>query len=294
MSGRVKPFLKWGGGKYRLVPRILGEARVACGGREAGMRYVEPFLGGGSVFLGMGGEFSAVRGAVLADTNKDLVDLYNILAGDDGTFLGEVEREFVGGNTAGEYYKRRDEFNSSKDGRRRAALFVYLNRHCYNGLCRYNAKGGFNTPFGKYVSPVFPKQEMGAAGKLLNGVGVMKADFREVLQMCGEGDFVYCDPPYLPLDEEKFGEDGGFTAYSAGGFSLKDQIDLAESVREAWRRGAVVVVSNHDTTRARRLYSGGRIVSFPVARMISCKAAQRARAQEILAVFDRRAGAGNP
>ena len=130
----VRPFLKWAGNKYRIVERVK-----AC--LPTGKRLIEPFVGSGAVFLNTG-----YPRYLLADSNKDLIDLYQHLKKDGPTFIEECRRLFRrANNTAEAYYRLRAEFNACTDTRRRAVLFVYLNRHGYNGLCRYNASG--RTPF---------------------------------------------------------------------------------------------------------------------------------------------------
>ena len=140
-----KPFLKWPGGKYRLVEKI-------CTKLGPGKRLIEPFVGSGAVFLN-----APYNKYLLADNNSDLINLYIILHQEGNGFIeyarGFFQPEF---NTADAYYSFRTAFNDSNDIRLKAALFIYLNRHCYNGLCRYNRSGGFNSPFGRYKKPPFP------------------------------------------------------------------------------------------------------------------------------------------
>ncbi len=268
----VRPFLKWPGGKYRLVDRI----RSALG---PGRRLIEPFAGSGAVFLNTNYERF-----VIADSNLDLIDLYTRLV-DDGDELIESSRELFlpGTNLRGHYYALRDEFNHTRHSRRRAALFLYLNRHCYNGLCRYNGSGGFNSPFGRYRRPYFPELEMRGFIAKAQTARFMHAGFEASMALARRGDVVYCDPPYTPLSRTAH-----FTDYHTGGFGWEDQERLAQIAQHLGRRGIQVVISNHDTVATRVLYSvlGARIQSFKVRRTISCNAKQRNRVGELLAVFD--------
>src|SRR5688572_13598849 len=147
---RRKPFLKWAGSKTKLISFLKPYLP------EGDYRYVEPFVGSGAVFLNT--DYSK---NLLCDSNEDLISLYKILKSEKRSFIKSCEGLFSkANNTDTRFYTLREEFNKSSHGERRAALFVYLNRHCYNGLCRYNSAGQFNTPFGKYSGPYFPRTEM--------------------------------------------------------------------------------------------------------------------------------------
>lgn len=272
----MKPFLKWAGGKSRLVPVI--EPYLA-GAR----RLVEPFAGSCAVFLG-----TDIPQGLMCDVNPDLVLLYTTLRDEGPAFVAEVERLFVPeNNTETRYYCLREAFNTAT-GRDRAALFVYLNRHAFNGLCRYNASGEFNVPYGRYKNPGLPKAEMLAFARRVADVEFRLSSFedtmRSVLSEARPGDVVYCDPPYVPLSPT-----ASFTAYSAGGFGLHQQRLLAELAAELADAGIRVVISNHDTPLSRDdLYAGAdRVAGLSVRRSISASAAQRGLAPELIALYDR-------
>lgn len=185
-------------------------------------------------------------------------------------------------NTPDRYYALREEFNLAEDTRIKSALFLYLNRHCYNGLCRYNSRGEFNTPFGRYARPYFPEKEM---LRFINAAGraeFLHAIFVDSMKLAGKGDIVYCDPPYAPLSTTAY-----FTDYHSGGFKWEDQQLLAQTAGELAERGARVVISNHNTKQVRDLYrqAGARIKRFQVRRNISCDAGNRGTVGELLAVF---------
>ena len=267
----VRPFLKWAGGKLRIVERI----------RETlppGDRLVEPFVGSGAVFMN-----TDYPEYVLADSNPDLIQLYRILQEGGAGFIAACRALFTAENNAREtYYRLREEFNGCTDPERRAALFLYLNRHGYNGLCRFNSKGAFNVPFGRYKRPYFPEREMHAFRDKAARARFVRADFETVMAATSAGDVVYCDPPYVPLSDS-----ANFTAYSTGGFSPHDQHRLARAAEEAAARGVPVAISNHDRPEIRAVYETAHaaIDAFPVRRFISCNGAQRGQADELLALF---------
>ena len=148
---KTRAFLKWAGGKYALVDSIT--ARL-----PQGRVLVEPFVGAGSVFLNT--DYEAY---LLADINPDLIDFYNLLKSAPEAVIQQARALFCPVNNQRDaYFELRAAFNQCHEARERAALFLYLNRHGYNGLCRYNKKGGFNVPFGKYKAPYFPEAELWA------------------------------------------------------------------------------------------------------------------------------------
>jgi DNA adenine methylase len=267
-----KPFLKWAGGKIKLIPDITPLLP-----RNAA-RYIEPFLGGGSVFLNT--DYTTNQ---LCDSNQHLIDVFNAVKVKLHQLINAGRKLFTPANNNKEaYYGLRAEFNQTKDLDRRAALFVYLNRHCFNGLCRYNSKGGFNVPFGDQDSPSPPEEQMLSVVDKLQTAEILCQDFRITFEKIGAGDVVYCDPPYIPKSET-----ANFTGYTAGGFSKRDQIDLAELAGKAAAKGACVLISNLDAECTRKLYGGAtRIVSLLASRSISCVGADRKPVGELIAVFN--------
>jgi DNA adenine methylase len=267
-----KSFLKWPGGKRKLLPRIMS----ALDGAGAIDRFVEPFAGSGVVFLNVD-----ARAYLVADKNPDVVATFEMLKNDTETFIERTRALFVAeNNTKAAYLALRARFNASQSGAERASLFVYLNRHGFNGLCRYNRAEEFNVPFGKPKAPYFPEAEMHVFAERAKHATFMCGDFRDVLAFCQRGDVVYADPPYLPLSQT-----AGFTAYAAGGFSEEDQAALASLARNLASRGIPVVVSNRDVGKARQLYRGARMESFEVRYTIGATASARGPTPELLARF---------
>ncbi len=267
----IRPFLKWPGGKFRLLDRILPHCSTVPA------RFVEVFAGSCAVYLNV-----PAKEALVNDVNPDLIALYSCLQKEGEAFARFMQGFFTAENNSKEnYLYLRSAFNAGRDARVRAAIFLYLNRHGYNGLVRYNRKGLFNVPFGRYKTPAFPAK---ALDDFLDKLAVTKTrfvcqDFRTVFAGLEKGDVVYCDPPYVPLSTT-----ASFTTYSGTAFTAKDQEDLARLAEAAYTdRGATVLVSNHDTAHIRTLYKRAHIIPFEVQRFISCK--ERKRAPELLAVF---------
>lgn len=265
----IKPFLKWAGNKYRLIDRIQ---RLL----PPGSRLLEPFTGSGAVFLN-----TDYDRYLLTDNNPDLINIYQRLKDEGQDFIKYCKRFFSDRtNTPENYYRWRDEFNRTGNLRRKAALFLYLNRHGYNGLCRYNLKGGFNVPFGRYQRPYFPAREMLAFHHKAQRAEFRLADFTTCMQQARQGDVIYCDPPYYPLSPS-----ASFTAYSAGGFNDDQQRQLAELARRCRKRRIPVLISNHNTQFTLDVYSDAKLDRFKVRRYISCNGDKRGHAGELLALF---------
>lgn len=265
----VKPFLKWAGNKQRIVALIRGFL-------PDGKRLIEPFVGSGAVFLN-----SHYNHFILGDTNRDLISLFVHLQKRGKVFIEYCKTYFVVHNNSQEkYYELRERFNTIDDECERAALFVYLNRHCFNGLCRYNSKGKFNVPFGKYKKPSFPETEMYTFWKKLQKATFYQAPFWETMAAAIPGDVVYCDPPYHALSKT-----ANFTSYSDTPFGWAQQEQLAKMARELADRDIPVLISNHNTDEIRELYAGAQITEFFVQRFISCDGANRHKAPELLAYF---------
>jgi len=264
-----KPFLKWAGNKFKLAERIKALL-------PEGKRLIEPFAGSGAVFLN-----TKYPRYLLTDTNKDLINLCKFVQKEGPSFFKYCQEFLVPeNNDEARYYEFRKLFNATEDERLKSALFIYLNRYGYNGLCRYNLSGGFNVPFGRYKTVHDPKEEMLFFHQKAKKAVFKTADFVKTMESAKLGDVIYCDPPYAPLSET-----ANFTGYSAGGFSAEDQLELARQARACAKRGIPVVISNHDTEFVHQAYEGAKITSFPVQRLISCNKEKRGKAQEVLAVF---------
>jgi DNA adenine methylase len=270
----VKPFLKWAGNKYAIVETI--RRHLPRGGR-----LIEPFAGSGAVFLNL-----AYPAYYLSDANPDLISLFRHVQTGGEAFIDDCRAYFVPETNRPEvYYALRERFNTTADARDKAALFLYLNRHGYNGLCRYNQSGGFNVPFGRYKKPYFPAREMRYFRERTQTAAFVAGSYLAAMDQARPGDVVYCDPPYVPLSAT-----ANFTSYNAERFTEADQQALATAARRLAGRGVPVLISNHDVAFTRDAYAGARIVSFDVQRTISCQGQKRGKARELLALFVPRDG----
>jgi DNA adenine methylase len=266
-----KPFLKWAGGKYRILDNILREL-------PQGRRFVEPFAGSCAVYLN-----TNFPKALIADLNADLISLYLHIQREGEDFINYCASFFnPENNTRERYIALRGRLNSSNDAKERAAILLYVNRHAFNGLIRYNSKGGFNVPFGKYAKIYLPFKELLAFYEKTRSTKTefIATDFRSIFSSLEPGDVVYCDPPYMPLSPTS-----RFTAYSGNIFQEQDQRDLALLAQDACKKGIIVVLSNHDTEITRKLYSSAMIKYFTVQRFISCDGDNRAKVPELLAIY---------
>ena len=267
---KQRAFLKWAGGKYGLVEDIQRHLPPA-------RKLVEPFVGAGSVFLNTDYDHY-----LLADINPDLINLYNLLKERPEEYISEAKRWFVAENNRKEaYLDIRAEFNKTDDVMYRSLAFLYMNRFGFNGLCRYNKKGGFNVPFGSYKKPYFPEAELEFFAEKAKKATFVCEGYPETFSRARKGSVIYCDPPYAPLSNT-----ANFTSYAGNGFTLDDQAALADiAERAATERGIPVLISNHDTTLTRRLYHGAELNVVKVKRTISRNGSGRNKVDELLALF---------
>lgn len=271
MSKKHRAFLKWAGGKYGLSDVIANML-------PKGSHLIEPFVGAGSVFLNTDFEHYTLN-----DINKDLINLYKILQQQPDAFIKDAKAFFTPlNNDAETYYQLRAEFNASNDHYFRSLVFLYMNRHGYNGLCRYNKSGGYNVPFGKYKRPYFPEIELNYFAEKSQKATFICEGYRDTFKRAKSGDVIYCDPPYVPLSKT-----ASFTSYAGNGFGLDEQADLANAAEEVSANHHVsVLISNHDTIWTRKIYEHStKIKSIKVARTISQAASKRKKVAELLALY---------
>ncbi|MDF1757981.1 MAG: Dam family site-specific DNA-(adenine-N6)-methyltransferase [Legionellaceae bacterium] len=266
---KSRSFLKWAGSKYSCLDKILPHFPDS-------KRLIEPFTGSGSVFLNTNYDNN-----LLAEQNSDLIAVFKCIQ-QYGTDFIEYCRDFFSdeNNKESRYYQLRTNFNQTQNPQDRAAIFLYLNRHGYNGLCRYNNQGIYNVPFGRYVKPYFPYNEMLKFKQKSLNTSFFHGDFRETFKLANPGDFIYCDPPYSPLNQNS-----NFSSYTSIKFGEEEQISLANAAKDAAGRGIKVIISNHDTEFTRKQYQGAELISFPVSRLINSNIKQRQPVKEIIAIF---------
>ncbi len=265
----VRPPLKWAGSKYRTLNEIVKRL-------PKGNRLIEPFAGSAAVALN-----TDYPEYLLNDLNKDLINVYKSVQNNVDEFI-EISKKLFSDNKNKEntFYLLRDIFNQTSDNILKASIFLYINKHGYNGLCRYNASGGLNVPFGRYASPYFPDKELRKFSAKLAFAKFTSVDFGIIFNKAKSGDVFYCDPPYVPLTNTS-----NFTAYSAGGFGLKQQEKLAELAFQLSQKGIPVIISNHYTPLTKSLYKAARKYKIDVRRLISCDGKNRNIAKEVIAVY---------
>jgi DNA adenine methylase len=264
----ARPFLKWAGGKSRLIPSYA----PFLPSRDTIRRYIEPFIGSAALFF----HLQPVR-ARLADCNRKLIEVYEVVR-DDVDGLIDALRPHR--NDRDYYYRVRDLDPRTLDKIERAARIIYMNKTCYNGLYRENQRGEFNVPFGRYKRPrICDEARLRAASRALQGVELCAVDFADAVADAGEGDFVYFDPPYVPLNATS-----SFTSYSRFGFDDWDHQRLAEAVYELTLRGCRVMLSNSSAPLVYELYAhnGYALQEIEARRNINSRADRRGPVTELL------------
>lgn len=265
-----RPFLKWSGGKQRLLGELLPRL-------PRGKRLIEPFVGAGSIFLA-----SDFESFVINDANPDLIAVWSAVQARPAEFIKRASSLFIESNRAANAYLRiRATFNAETDRFERAVLFPYLNRFGFNGLFRVSQTGRFNVPYGHPKSiPGFPWEQMEAAHLKLRRTTVLGGGFMPAMDMATAEDTLYCDPPY---SDSTTGI--SFNGYTPGGFTCQDHEQLVDAGMRAVLRGATVVISNHDTEATRELYRGWHIDTFEVRRSVGASKASRGLAKELVATL---------
>jgi DNA adenine methylase len=265
-GARLGPVLKWAGGKRQLLKQILRRLPDKIG------TYYEPFVGGGAVFFALSSERRFER-AVLADRNRELVEVYTVLRDDVEALIVRLERL---PHSESAYYRIRAERPRSMLGR--AARIIYLNKTGYNGLYRVNSRGEFNVPFGRYTRPkICDAERLRAAARALSGVELLVEDFETVCLRARKGDAVYLDPPYLPRSRT-----ASFASYHSEPFGLDEHRRLANVFADLGRRRVAALLSNSDTEDTREIFSAFAVDTVSASRPINSNAARRGLVSEIL------------
>jgi len=252
-TSRAKPFLKWAGGKGQLLPDL--NQRLPAELQEGKItKYVEPFIGGGAMFFNIVQNYS-LKETVICDANPDLILAYQVIKHDVNRLvfvLNQLERLYLPMSEPGRkrvYENIRKGFNLNFDYEefgilrvKRAAHLIFLNKTCFNGLYRVNSKGQFNTPVGNYISPkILDEQNLRKVSALLENTRIIQGDFSQCLEHITPKTFVYCDPPYRPLNKTS-----SFNNYASGGFDDEEQKRLAKFIEAIDKKGAKVMMSNSD------------------------------------------------
>lgn len=260
----MSTILKWAGNKTAIMSELKKHL-------PDGPRLVEPFAGSCAVMMATDYPYY-----IVADINPDLINLYQVIKEDVNSFIHLVERIFYKFTTEEDYYKCRQFFNTVPlEPIEKAAYFLFLNRHCYRGLCRYNQRGLFNVPYGNYKKPYLPVDEIRAFAEKAVRATFICASYDETLAMLQAGDVVYCDPPY----------DGTFSGYHTAGFSDDDQYDLASILVRRSSEGHPIIVSNSDTRLIRSFYRKFTLHRISTKRSIGVAAGEGKKADELIAVL---------
>jgi DNA adenine methylase len=250
------PFLRWAGGKTRLLRHLLPFIP------EDFDRYFEPFLGGGAVFFAVR---SRARGSiVLSDLNDELINIWRIVRDEPEAFLDALTA-YEGKNDEESYYEVR-EAEVPTEPIPRAVRFAYLNQTAWNGLWRVNRWGRFNVPWGNRPFRGYDSDSLSGLSAVLREAEIDLADFRDVLQRPSRGDFVYLDPPYLPVSDTS-----KFSGYTEKRFRAADLEELASICRELTRREVSWVMSNRDTALVRELFADYEIVRMTTRRSVAAQ-----------------------
>ena len=277
----VRPFLKWAGGKGQLLTELTGRMPAHFG------RYHEPFLGGGAFFFSLWSGARLAGGALLSDYNPELIDAYTAVRDHVDDLIEALEQHKLRlGDRAYFYEVRAWDRQPGFDERslvERAARTIFLNRTCYNGLYRLNNKGKFNAPFGNYKNPLIVDHEnMREASRALQQAELHQGDFSAVLERASPGDFIYFDPPYVPISAT-----ASFTSYTQRGFGEAEQHQLAAVFGQLLERGCYVMISNSSTEFTRELYvqaNGAKIDvgTVQASRKINCDGKKRGVVEELI------------
>jgi DNA adenine methylase len=264
------PFLKWAGGKRQLVERILAVVPSTVD------TYYEPFVGGGAVFFALAAEKERrFRHAVLADANAELVTCYRAIKADVDAVIDllatyRYDRDF--------FYELRARRPDRLAPAARAARLIYLNRCGYNGLYRVNSRGLFNVPFGRYKDPrICDPPRLRAVAAALRDADIERRDFEKTVAPATTRDFVYLDPPYVPVSRTS-----SFTGYAERGFGPDEQSRLASALRRLGEAGVPALLSNSDCRTTRALYRGLPVTKVLVGRAINSVAERRGAVAELL------------
>ncbi len=251
----VKPFVKWAGGKTQLLNEI--ENALPAFVKEKEFIYVEPFVGGGAVLFHLLQNYPNIKKAIVNDINSDLINSYRVIKENVSeliNILKRFEKEYHSlepniDEKKEYFYDKRRQFNERKgDKILHSALFIFLNKTCFNGLYRVNKKNEFNVPWGSYKKPLIcDEQNLLGVSKILNDFNVefLNSDFTETVKFANEKTFYYLDPPYKPINNTS-----SFTSYTSEDFTDEDQIRLAQFCETLDKKGASWILSNSDVQTA--------------------------------------------
>ena len=277
----MKPIIKWCGGKQQLLDKIKERLPVNFN-KYPYQKYYEPFAGGLAVLMDLNPTNFTIN-----DVNPELINTYMMIRDNVEdlilclTYL-DIEHEAAADPKAF-YYKIRSDFNWNLGMQRppQAARFIYLNKHCFNGLYRVNSKGEFNVPFnGKLSGRSFDPDQLRELSSILKDARILNTDFEVAVQDASTNDFIFLDPPYAPLTATSF------TSYTKEGFGYEDHVRLAKVFKELTNRGCYCMLTNHDTPLIRELYKDFRIEVVDVRRSINRNGSDRTGKEVIITNYN--------
>ena len=274
---KMGPFVKWAGGKNQLLEKLHNRVPNTYG------TYYEPFIGGGALLLN-----ERPAKAVISDVNEQLINVYIQLKTDPRAVIRKVNELDAGPCDKDYYLATREAYNKKIQAHELdsecAALMIWINKHCFNGLYRVNAKGLFNVPYNnKQTGKSIDEANLMSIGYFLenSNVEILCQDFEKTCESATEGDFVYFDSPYIPVSET-----ANFTDYTKDGFTYEDHVRLAELYKKLSDRGVKVMLSNHDVPLVYELYDGFKIENVDVRRNINSDAKKRVGKEVIITNYE--------
>jgi len=271
MRHELSPFVKWAGGKRQLLEDI--KKRLP----RKYKRYIEPFVGGGAICFAL-----AEKGSCINDTNEALINTYQMIKAQPEELIQCIhvlDAGIVEGRKAF-YYEQRARYNARLKNSlydvETAALFIFLNKHCFNGLYRVNSKGGFNVPYNNSIRPSIDEDNIRAIAKFLQSIEIEQGDFADAAEQACAGDFVFFDSPYAPLNSTSF------DAYTKEGFAKEEHERLADLYKKLTDRGCYCMLTNHNTPLIRELYADYKVDVVSVRRAINSDASKRTGEEVII------------
>lgn len=270
-SDYVKPFIKWAGGKKQLIEQFAPffPKKIEV--------YYEPFVGSGVVAFFLLERHHEIKKIYLSDINEELIITYNVVKNNIEDLI-ELLKKYKRNHNKEFYYKIRSQDIKTLSKVEIAARFIYLNKTCFNGLYRVNSKGEFNVPIGDYKNPLIcAEKDLRDISKFLKKDDIRVKQFYDAVKDAKEGDFIYFDPPYYPLDDK-----ASFTKYTKEKFLDEEQKLLAKVFRELDKKGCKIMLSNSDTEFIRNLYKGYHINIVRAKRLINCDASKRGKINELV------------
>lgn len=256
----LKPFIKWAGGKRQLLPLLIEHVPKEYN------RYIEPFIGGGALFLHLQPKI-----ALINDINPEIINAFNIIKTQHLDLMKKLDKMK---NNEDFFYKERKKNPANLNELERAARFIYLNKTCFNGLYRENSKGEFNVPFAHHKNPSFyDADNILSMNRYIKSSDITfsNLDYKEILANAQKGDFIYLDSPYYPLKKTSF------TKYSKNDFKDKDHEELAELFKELDKKGCFILMSNSNSQFIKDLYSDFTILEIDARRSINSKGNGRSK-----------------